>query len=152
MWPTPQARPVARSKWLLCGRHRRPVARSTWLLSLWPTHRRPWKAANGTAKVVGPDGQGGYPFDDCPAVHVLRNGSIVTWAQPNLPGQLKPLYIAQRWGAPFLAVQPTIAFPPALVARAKAMGEVIKLDDPTLWVRGFAANDTLATYLSSGYC
>ena len=92
----------------------------------------PWKAANGTAQ--------GYPFDDCPAVHVLPNGSLATWSQPLYPDGCddppctKPIFVAQRWGEPFVAVQPTVSFPRFLVERAREGGSVIKLDDPTMWV------------------
>ena len=101
----------------------------------------PWKAGNATAA------EGGYPFDDCPAVHVLRNNSIATWSQPLYPGNVKPMYVADldegggwRDGhTPFRRIQPTIRFPQYLVDRAKEGGSVIKLDDPTMWVdrRGY---------------
>lgn len=46
---------------------------------------------------------------------------------------MKPIFTAARWGEPFVAVQPTIAFPPFLVERAREGKSVIKLDDPTIW-------------------
>jgi hypothetical protein len=72
-------------------------------------------------------------------VHVLQNGSIVTWSQPLYPGSLKPLFMAKKWGDPFVAITPTIHFPQYLLDRAKEANATIKLDDPTLWIdrRGY---------------
>ncbi len=94
----------------------------------------PWKAP--TQKAVK-----GFPYCDCPALHILRNGSVVVWCQPMtwnyVPNQegvtVMPIYINQGWGTPFVAKQPTINVPHAMLERAKKGKNAIKFDDPTLY-------------------
>lgn len=76
----------------------------------------------------------GFPACDCPAVHVLRNGSIVYWCQPivnGYPGNptVAPMYISESWGSGWVRKETTLEVPGWI----KRMGNV-KLDDPTLWV------------------
>jgi hypothetical protein len=101
----------------------------------------PWKAGNGTAKSMG------YDFGDCPAVTVLTNGSIVSWAQAlyadtphdNPDSTYTRLQLAHSWGKEFKYVQPTIKFPQHIADRAVNASAPIRLDDPTIWVRACRA-------------
>ena len=94
----------------------------------------PWQAPPKESLV-------GYPFCDCPALHSLRNGSIMVWCQPLtwnfVPGQesttINPIFINQGWGTSFVPYQPRINVPPSFLTRAKLMKNALKFDDPTLW-------------------
>ena len=94
----------------------------------------PWKAPPAQALE-------GFPFCDCPALHVLKNGSIVVWCQPitfnYVPGQegttINDIFINQGWGTPFKAFSPHINVPKEFLARAKKAQNAVKFDDPTLW-------------------
>jgi hypothetical protein len=93
----------------------------------------PWKHPAKEALV-------GFPFCDCPAVHVLKNGSIAVWCQALYPTGVftpdthVPMYINAGWGTPFVAHTTSLRVPADLYQRAVQNGSVIKLDDPTMYV------------------
>jgi hypothetical protein len=87
----------------------------------------------------------GLPMCDCPAVHAMRNGSILMWCQPLVDfyagdgdAKVAPIFINQGWGTSFVEKPATLAIPQWLLEASIATSvpdwnQYIKLDDPTIW-------------------
>ena len=84
----------------------------------------------------------GYPYCDCPAVHALRNGSVVVWCQAiefnytsvNTTISIPQLFINQGWGTPFEARNVSVNIPIKFSEIASRYKQVLRFDEPTLWV------------------